>query len=957
MCNKFILILFIMMVIVCGVNAASVEDRRNEIISIINEEISEVSSLSNQSGGRDPDLKLRLAELYLEKARLIKETENERYLRVPPKKRRKVKKSNYFRKSTNLFNVANKVCLGIAKKHKRYRNLSDVYFILGYNAKEFNNDQQATKYLSYANRKARRGTPSKIKTQISLAEVHFNQGRYKKAIPLYESSLRKYHERWWTKESFNLAWSYYRTKKYSKAINKMLQVYTKSKNEKFVDMRKSVERDIGLFYAEAGRSKEGIEFYKKLDRNFTKELIRISQFLTEQGKYTKADMALREALKYAKEDENKIKIYINQLVLYDKYEVRSIKHLNAAKKLYAFHQKEKLDEEYYEKLKYQVAKKAAQLQKQVISKTYRRLPKIRKSKSNMAIQYFDIKVKLGSKKPEEDIYYQGETSFAIGYYSNAIAFYDKAYDLSKKNKNYKFQKLSLESLLATLSKKTLNNKVKEKYYVPVYLKYLSTDQKSPRAKSIYQKLFNVYYERNKITDAENVLNSYARNFPKDYKIQEAMLAKIVDFHHKKKNYVKIKSLVKRVNSKQYLISQKFAKKLREILTSIQMEKVQKSLESGDKKAALVGYHKILKDPDATLRAITNAKYNLAVLYYELGNTKKSYLWSVEAIKSMDNKNVQKFSDTFLSISNYLFGRLQFSASADLSMRSMAKMCKTKSRLKNIAFKNSVYVYIANDEFENAVKTIQLAKNCKAYSKYITEAEFSLLDAYRIKGMWIKYEALAKSLARYKANWGRSIKTYDYLEKQYLLKGNSKKSSEFRWAKLNFYNKIKRTKVDIPVASLDVIAESKLIQLRNQALKINNVRLAFPEKTFNYRLKSKLTQLTQLTVNAGNLQKIGSGSGIVKSYKIVIDEYNKFATEIKNFSPPGKSKDYIKSFQGAMRDVYQPLFLKANNFKNEAIKTITTNNILSDDTDSIYSLDKEVQYWYPPKAVIMERGGK
>ena len=63
--------------------ANEVEQRRGQILKIIDEEISEVRRLTRQSK-KDPNLLLRLAELNLEKARLWREKENQDFLYIPP---------------------------------------------------------------------------------------------------------------------------------------------------------------------------------------------------------------------------------------------------------------------------------------------------------------------------------------------------------------------------------------------------------------------------------------------------------------------------------------------------------------------------------------------------------------------------------------------------------------------------------------------------------------------------------------------------------------------------------------------------------------------------------------------------------------------------------------------------------------------------------------------------------
>jgi tetratricopeptide (TPR) repeat protein len=206
--------------------ALSLDERRQQIIEIIDEELDEISRLSREVKGKNPDYLLRMAELNLEKARLWREKENSEYLSIPAKKRSSLKKSNYFKKSTAYFNQANKLCIEITRRFPRFRSIKDVYYILGYNAKESGRNKTAQKYLSLATKGRSNNKATEIKSKISLAEIYYNQKRYRKAIPLYESALRQYKDKWYTKDSFNLAWCYFRANRYSNAISKMQEVFS-----------------------------------------------------------------------------------------------------------------------------------------------------------------------------------------------------------------------------------------------------------------------------------------------------------------------------------------------------------------------------------------------------------------------------------------------------------------------------------------------------------------------------------------------------------------------------------------------------------------------------------------------------------------------------------------------------------------------------------------------------------
>jgi hypothetical protein len=55
--------------------ALSLDERRKQIIEIIDEELDEITRLSREVRGKNPDYLLRMAELNLEKARLWREKE------------------------------------------------------------------------------------------------------------------------------------------------------------------------------------------------------------------------------------------------------------------------------------------------------------------------------------------------------------------------------------------------------------------------------------------------------------------------------------------------------------------------------------------------------------------------------------------------------------------------------------------------------------------------------------------------------------------------------------------------------------------------------------------------------------------------------------------------------------------------------------------------------------------
>lgn len=927
-----------------------VEKRRAQIVNIINEELDEVRRLSKQSGGRNPSLMLRMAELNLEKARLFREKENKNYLSIPAKKRSKVNKKSYFSNSSKFFKKANSLALKITRSFKNYSRIGEVYYILGYNAKEANKQKTATRYLRLATKKSK-DPQTKTKTQISLAEIYYNNKKYRKAIPLYEKALAKHKDKWWTKDSFNLAWCYFRANKYSNAINKMKEIFKASYSAKYIDMRPQIERDIGLFYATSDRIDEGIKFYQKIGINFTDQLMRIAMNLIVQGKYSRANKVLNHASHYEKSRKKLVEINIEKLNLYLKFGKYSLHH-KTSDKLFLSFKKNNLTKNQVTTFSFQLEKVAATLQRQVISKTYRRLKKQRNLKAKQAIAYFEMLGVIDSKRSTEFKYLKAETAFATKMYSNSYDFYKETFLVSEQKKEFTFRDKSMNGMLSVLSH-LKNNRSKNIFVFEAYLRNWPNKKK---AKDIYGRLFNNYMAGKDYKSAENLLNRFVRYYPKD-KTQEAMIAKLMDVSRKNKDNNKIRAWVSAIDAGNYRVSAKYKRKLQELLTAMQIENVQDQLAKGNKKVALVGYLDILKDKFSTKRSKINAKYNLAALYYELGDSKNSYKWAVSAMNEMSKKDVLKFSGSFITISNYLFTSLEFEKSADLSRLFLSRICKLKSKKKRMAYKNGIFIYLANGNVAAAEKMASTANKCKIPKSSREEIEYEIMREYFNKKNWNRYEFYALKVRSSSRYYAKVIDDFLNLINIHRKFNNTDKVNYFRSIIKKLYYKAKKKRKIISLRSLDYFASINIKKMEATSKKISLFRLAFPEKVFQKSVESKIKFLDKLVEQGNDVLEVGSGVGIVNSYKILFETYKSVGEELSTFTPPGKSKEYIQGFKKQFQQISKQMISAANRYKKEAIRAIKKNSILSQNNFFFQNNKFPIKYFGDESIILMDRGGK
>ena len=117
---SFCLGLFLTNAAIVPVAHADVEQRRAELIKVLDDELREVTRLNKQIGAQRPDLMLRMAQVLLEKARLLKDQENQKYLEVADAKREKINKDEFFKESRRYFDQAQKTVLVMLKKFKKF---------------------------------------------------------------------------------------------------------------------------------------------------------------------------------------------------------------------------------------------------------------------------------------------------------------------------------------------------------------------------------------------------------------------------------------------------------------------------------------------------------------------------------------------------------------------------------------------------------------------------------------------------------------------------------------------------------------------------------------------------------------------------------------------------------------------------------------------------------------------
>ena len=315
----------------------------------------------------------------------------------------------------------------------------------------------------------------------------------------------------------------------------MLNVYELSSDDKFIDMRYAAERDLAYFYSSVGKINEAIRFYEQLGKNVGENLLKMGRHLLSLGERTSAESILSKALKLNLTKEENIEALFILINLYEKYNKVS-KHLKISKILTKEHQNDTLNPIQKKDLLYHVQRRSSLLLKQAASSTYKRLPKQRKAKAYAAAEYFTLLKVLFPKKSLSHEYFIGESFYAAGDCIKALPYYE-----SVSKKKSKFKKMAINGMLACLGKdKNLSRESSKKHFSLAFNEFIRLNPKSPKSAKLLQRLFSNHLKSGVISKAEQDFLRYVSLFPNDYKIHEAMFAKVFDHYQNKKDIKGIK---------------------------------------------------------------------------------------------------------------------------------------------------------------------------------------------------------------------------------------------------------------------------------------------------------------------------------------------------------------------------------------------------------------------------------
>ncbi|MGZ3721544.1 MAG: tetratricopeptide repeat protein, partial [Bdellovibrionales bacterium] len=674
-----------------GTNEAQLE-------KITDQGINQLYKLTQQfkTSKRRGELWLRLAELYVEKARLIEYRLQQNYdKQIHDMQTGKLKKKpvldlhasqEYNRKAVQLYEW-------FLRDFPKDPKIDQALFFLGYNYFELD---QAEKGKDYYKRLTNEYPHSSYieESNFALAEYYFDREKWNDALKHYEAVAANKRARLFSFALYKLAWCQYKTGKVKDALLSLEKVIRAGRMAKGsqdgsasgvgrIRLATEAQKDLVVFYAEAGTAKDARAYFEEIagEKHTFGLLEKLAYYYVDVGNREGARFIFRQLIE---ERPNAPKAYDYQYQIVTMYTSTDKGEVFKAE-LYNWIQNYSPDSAWAQanaKDKELIAKAH-----QLIETTLRnhvlqqhqtaqnsRVPEAQKAARAGYELYFQT-FREGAHLDEMHFFY-GELLFDMGDFDLAATHYGYVAENFPKSQYY--EKAVLNTVLArekNLPKEEdLKKQVGEKLEAVPFNqtvrgfevaadRYVKGFPKGENVPAIKYKLGALYYYHNQFDKALESFNGIIKQYPKSpYAQYSANLT--LDIYNLRKDYGGLEKAGQDIMSNEDLAKSPVGAQVQGVLQRASFKKAQDLEANKDFGGAAVAYEEFArKNPGGDLG--TSAAFNAAVNYEKAGDAGKAIgmYGVVLGDKSPKNEGLKKSSSKFIASLYEKTGQYQRAAEA------------------------------------------------------------------------------------------------------------------------------------------------------------------------------------------------------------------------------------------------------------------------------------------------------
>lgn len=908
---------------------------------LVDDEIAELFKLTRKyaTSSNRGELWLRLAELYVEKARLVEfriQNDYDKKINLWEKNKRKGPKPQLKLSYSNSFNLkAIQLYEWFVKDFPGDPRGDQAYFFLGYNFFELNNVKKGEEYYKILTSRYP-NSPYVAESNFALGEFYFENEKWAEALKHYGKVIKEKESRVRSFAYYKAAWCDYRLGKVSTAMKILEYVIRMSrsadensnqsrfKNVNKIRLAQEAMRDIVPFFAEIGEYTQAREYFKKVGgEKYFEEML-------EKLGYIYSDLGKREAALHIFRDLQSMNPMSPKAF---EYQYQVVLNFSAAdneaifkRELFRWIQTYAPDSAWF---------KANQENKELIAKSNELREKtLRNYILQLHQQAQNTRLPDAQKKAREGYalylktfnegptladmhFFYGELLFDLKEYENASVHYQWVVDNAAQSKYFEDAMLntvlSIEKIMPTDedlkakagdSLQPLQLGPLEMRFIKVATRYVESFPKSEKYVEIKFKIGRLYYSYNRFDEALPVFESIVKTHPKTQSaVYSANL--ILDIYNLKKDYVGLAKAGKDFMSTPALSQAGFDVDIKGIVEKAGFKMGQDLEVSKDYLGSAKAFDVFVQqNPKSSL--VTSAQFNAAVNYERAGKM-VSAIKMYEGISASSNKDAIPLKPKARKLLARLYERTGQFEKAALEFERFAKENPKDPLVPDFYF-NAAVIW---DGFNKVNPAIQ------SYEKfYETSRKADRTEAFfRIGEMQEREERRPGALKYYEryiqenpTNLEHIVEAHLRIAKLNRRKGSSQEADTWYQKTVAVQKRLSSRQKGVGAASA---AEARFLLAQNTVNEFKSIRIPNDPSKQEAAVSKKLALLNRLNQELLEVIKYDDGRYIVASLSTLGMAYEHMSSALYNSPiPPGLTEEEKKLYQVEVDKIAAPLKQKA-----------------------------------------------
>jgi tetratricopeptide (TPR) repeat protein len=913
-----------------------------------NAEIKQLQVVLSRSAAREkqPDLLLRLAELYTEKYRLYFGKENDiwskqmdAYLQLPlaqQKSRRRpvLDTSTSKRWLAQAVNTLEKIPV----QKTSYERIDEVYYFLGFNQWELGKKNAASRAFEkiVTSYPKSRFAPEAYRY---LGDFAFAQREFRDSRKYYEQAARAGNTPARPRVLYGLGWSQFKLKDYKRAVSTMREAILAGRNNSEaakagLALQRDAAESLALFYSEGGDADSAADFFTDLfgEGEALPVLRKLAQNYQSQGKYAKALGINKQLLSMggaaAKEgEEQRFGIMVDSLnVAVTKGDrARQAALLKSMTAEFVTNSKEP-NPERVEILRTQV-RKAATFAHREANKS-----KHPQDAFDRADDLYRLYLSAFARwvKPDDAAeirFYLTDVLSQLNRHREAATEYKAILDLAQTDPAYKkYAKDSAASLVYSLDAyfkskgagKALSKADADQLIAAIdsYVQAYPNDKEVPK---YLARASGVLVTSGRSEEARPRLLDMIARYPKSAEAWDAATTLLKEAD-KRNDTDDLESLTKAFLANSALMSQDkkgtFHAKLESIASRASFSKVQKVEENKDFAGAAAAYEKLAESAkDAEVRRVS--LNNAAVSYAKLGDKANELRVYKKILQSSPGNSAAEKAILGMASEHFLSGRYSEAADVfeDYYQIYEPKLTSLKAHSQSTAVESVRSAALLrralkqNDKAAEDFKLIVNAANKGVGSAKEAAGEFLFDLAKKFREEGNAPEAI-RHFQKYSSAFPDGPHVAGSTMETAILYGQLKEEEKAQSYLRTTISKVKAKGKRASAEELGYAAHARLELLGPLEAAYENATLNLPEKRLKADINAKLAALERLNKGYIEVMEFGDGTWGVEAFRRMALVYKSFAQKLEAAPVPSEySVEDKAKFRAQLKTVAAPIYQK------------------------------------------------